>query len=102
MKSKMRCTAGLTRPRTNEKYDDSVNREGQRVPANGSSDAKSSGNGSRRCPEVHKILWVNGPPGYGKTILCAKVVQQFSTGSNNPVAYFFFSSDLEAGRNLSL
>lgn len=42
-----------------------------------------------------KLLWVNGPPGYGKTILCARIIQHLSTTYKDPLAYFFFSSDLE-------
>ena len=42
-----------------------------------------------------KILWVNGPAGYGKTILCAKVVEHTLTVLDSPVAHYFFSSDSE-------
>lgn len=40
-----------------------------------------------------KVLWVNGPPGFGKTVLCARVVQHLSFTPDSPLAYFFFSSD---------
>ncbi|WYZ39892.1 hypothetical protein EsH8_IV_000233 [Colletotrichum jinshuiense] len=43
-----------------------------------------------------KLLWINGPPGFGKTILCASIVEHLSTTLQTPVAYFFFSSDLES------
>ncbi|KAI0509464.1 prion-inhibition and propagation-domain-containing protein [Xylaria bambusicola] len=46
--------------------------------------------------ENAKLLWVNGPPGYGKTILCARIVQHLLATSNSPLAYFFFSSELES------
>ncbi len=41
------------------------------------------------------LLWVNGPPGYGKTIMCARVIEHLLTTSNAHLAYFFFSSELE-------
>lgn len=40
-----------------------------------------------------KVLWVNGPPGFGKTVLCARIVQHLSNTTDSPLAYFFFSSD---------
>ncbi|KAJ4190509.1 hypothetical protein NW767_011337 [Fusarium falciforme] len=43
-----------------------------------------------------KLLWVNGPAGFGKTILCARVVEHLSSILETPVAYFFFSSDHES------
>lgn len=50
-----------------------------------------------RSPEAThaSLLWVNGPPGYGKTILCARMIQHLSSTAKSPLAYFFFSSDLE-------
>ena len=49
----------------------------------------------QRIPGYAKILWVCGPPGYGKTILCAKVIQHLLEEPNDLLAYFFFSSELE-------
>jgi SpoVK/Ycf46/Vps4 family AAA+-type ATPase len=46
--------------------------------------------------ENAKLLWVNGPPGYGKTILCARIVQYLLANSDASLAYFFFSSELES------
>ncbi|KAJ3551386.1 hypothetical protein NPX13_g11375 [Xylaria arbuscula] len=46
-----------------------------------------------------KLLWVHGPPGYGKTILCARIVQHLIANSSAPLAYFFFSSELESREN---
>ncbi|RBA11145.1 hypothetical protein FPRO05_04318 [Fusarium proliferatum] len=43
-----------------------------------------------------KLLWVNGPAGFGKTILCAHVVEHLSSILNPPVAPFFFTSDHES------
>ena len=45
-------------------------------------------------PDQAKILWVYGPPGYGKTILCSRMIQHISSVSAGPLAYFFFSSEL--------
>ncbi|KAM5342882.1 hypothetical protein ACJ41O_013848 [Fusarium nematophilum] len=47
-------------------------------------------------PAGAKLLWINGPAGFGKTILCAHVVEHLSSTLETPVAYFFFSSDLES------
>ncbi|KAI3331487.1 prion-inhibition and propagation-domain-containing protein [Xylariaceae sp. AK1471] len=43
-----------------------------------------------------KILWVNGPAGYGKTIISARIVKHISTNPETPLAYFFFSSEIES------
>ncbi|KAL5349551.1 hypothetical protein ACLOAV_005846 [Pseudogymnoascus australis] len=43
-----------------------------------------------------KVLWVNGPAGYGKTTLCARVVEHLSTILKSPLAYYFFSADFES------
>ncbi|GKT61202.1 ankyrin repeat domain-containing protein 52 [Colletotrichum tofieldiae] len=40
-----------------------------------------------------KLLWINGPPGCGKTILCARIVEHLSSTPQTPVAHYF--SDLE-------
>lgn len=39
------------------------------------------------------MLWINGPAGFGKTILCARLVQHLMDKAEDPVAYFFFSAD---------
>ncbi|KAM3514568.1 hypothetical protein MY11210_001803 [Beauveria gryllotalpidicola] len=46
-----------------------------------------------------KILWVNGAPGFGKTILCARVVEHLCSTLDPLPAYFFFSSDFESRRD---
>ncbi|KAJ2997952.1 hypothetical protein NUW58_g481 [Xylaria curta] len=46
-----------------------------------------------------KILWIHGPPGYGKTIICARIVEYLSTNSCDNIAHFFFSSELEIRSN---
>jgi ankyrin repeat protein len=43
-----------------------------------------------------KILWVNGPAGFGKTVLCASVARHLADNRNAPVVKFFFSSDFES------
>ncbi|KAH6959661.1 hypothetical protein BKA56DRAFT_449510, partial [Ilyonectria sp. MPI-CAGE-AT-0026] len=47
-------------------------------------------------PAGAKLLWINGPAGFGKTILCAHVVEHLSSTLKTPVAHFFFSSDFES------
>jgi ankyrin repeat protein len=37
------------------------------------------------------ILWICGPAGYGKTVLCAKIVERFQATHGFLVAYFFSS-----------
>ncbi|CAJ2509407.1 Uu.00g144330.m01.CDS01 [Anthostomella pinea] len=41
------------------------------------------------------VLWTHGPAGYGKTILCARVIEHLASSMNSPLAYCFFSSGLE-------
>lgn len=43
-----------------------------------------------------KLLWISGPAGFGKTILCAGIVEHLLATAQTPVAYFFFSSDFES------
>ena len=43
-----------------------------------------------------KILWINGPGGFGKTILCASLVKHLSSNKASPVVKYFFSSDLKS------
>ncbi|VUC27307.1 unnamed protein product [Clonostachys rosea] len=40
-----------------------------------------------------QILWVNGPAGFGKTVMCARVAQYLSENLSTPVAHFFLSSN---------
>ncbi|GMG09608.1 unnamed protein product [Aspergillus oryzae] len=42
-----------------------------------------------------KFLWINGPAGFGKSILCAKITEYLLLTSDTPTAHFFFSSDFE-------
>ncbi|KAF4336588.1 ankyrin repeat domain protein [Fusarium beomiforme] len=42
-----------------------------------------------------KLLWIKGPAGFGKTILCSKIVQHLEKTSQGPVAFFFLSSRYE-------
>jgi ankyrin repeat protein len=41
--------------------------------------------------ETSRVLWVCGPAGHGKTVLCAKIVEHFKTRHEFPVAFFFSS-----------
>ncbi|KAK5989337.1 Erythrocyte ankyrin [Cladobotryum mycophilum] len=43
-----------------------------------------------------KLLWVNGPAGFGKTVLCSSVISFLSSNISTPVGHFFFSSDFES------
>ncbi|KAI0405817.1 hypothetical protein F4802DRAFT_606591 [Xylaria palmicola] len=43
--------------------------------------------------ENPKTLWINGPPGYGKTILTARIIQHLSLDQEISLAYFFSSSE---------
>jgi len=42
-----------------------------------------------------KILWVHGPAGFGKTVLCASMIEHLNSTLESPVADFFFSDDCE-------
>ncbi len=47
-----------------------------------------------------KHLWIHGPPGFGKTALCATLLQHIKSTFTTPVVSFFFSSDdLESRRD---
>jgi archaellum biogenesis ATPase FlaH len=41
------------------------------------------------------VLWINAPPGYGKTFLSAKIVESMRL-EDDPVAYFFCGNNLNA------
>ncbi|KAG5764673.1 hypothetical protein H9Q72_007225 [Fusarium xylarioides] len=42
------------------------------------------------------VLWINGPAGFGKTILSAHIVHHLTESLDTPVAHFFFTSDHES------
>ncbi|EMT72718.1 Ankyrin-3 [Fusarium odoratissimum] len=42
------------------------------------------------------LLWINGPAGFGKTVLSAHIVHRLSEALDTPVAHFFFTSDHES------
>ncbi|GKT46153.1 vegetative incompatibility protein HET-E-1 [Colletotrichum spaethianum] len=44
---------------------------------------------------ANSVLWINGPAGFGKTILCARLVEVLSSTLQTPVAHFFLSSKFE-------
>src|SRR5438876_200367 len=54
----------------------------------------SSANGT----DQMKILWIHGPPGFGKTVLCASIVEHLQNENPARVAHFFCVSDNEAKR----
>lgn len=39
--------------------------------------------------DVTKVLWVHGAPGFGKTILCASIIEFLRRSVEGPVCYFF-------------
>ncbi|KAG5802048.1 hypothetical protein H9Q74_013453 [Fusarium xylarioides] len=39
-----------------------------------------------------KILWIKGPAGFGKTVLCARIVEELGKAAQGLVAHFFLSS----------
>lgn len=48
-----------------------------------------------------KFLWINGPAGFGKTVLCASLVQHLqSSSASPPVVHFFSSSHVATGGSL--
>ena len=44
-----------------------------------------------------KFLWLCGPMGCGKTILCSKIVAHLKETSQSPVFYFFSTPHVQAG-----
>ncbi|CAI7664301.1 unnamed protein product [Penicillium pancosmium] len=42
-----------------------------------------------------KILWMNGPAGFGKSIICARIAHHLSSQLEDPLGHFFISSDFE-------
>ncbi|SCO84274.1 related to ankyrin [Fusarium oxysporum] len=47
-------------------------------------------------PSRPGLLWINGPAGFGKTVLCAHIVQHLFEVLATPVAHFFFTADHES------
>ena len=47
--------------------------------------------------KVARILWIRGPAGHGKTVLCAKLVQYLKPKQLLPIAYFFASPHAQSG-----
>ncbi|KAH6894545.1 ankyrin repeat-containing domain protein [Thelonectria olida] len=50
-------------------------------------------------PPSVRLLWINGPAGFGKTVLCARITHYLLATLDRPLAYFFFSSDFESRRD---
>ena len=42
--------------------------------------------------EVAKLLWIHGPAGFGKTILCASLIRHLSNDMQRPLVYCFSAS----------
>ena len=49
-----------------------------------------------------KFLWICGPPGYGKTMLCARLIEHCQEKLAVPTAYFFSSAHAQSGGQPSL
>ncbi|KAM0274359.1 hypothetical protein ACHAQH_007925 [Verticillium albo-atrum] len=47
-------------------------------------------------PAGAKVLWIHGPAGFGKSVLCATIVEDITKALPTPVARFFFSSDSDS------
>ena len=45
-----------------------------------------------------QLLWINAPAGFGKSFLCARIIQSMMEAQTSTVAYFFCSSDIETQR----
>ncbi|CAJ0544352.1 Ff.00g035730.m01.CDS01, partial [Fusarium sp. VM40] len=42
-----------------------------------------------------RLLWIKGPAGFGKTVLCARLVDEVEETTERPMAHFFLSSKFE-------
>lgn len=42
-----------------------------------------------------KLLWIKGPAGFGKTVLCARLIEEVEKTTERPTAHFFLSSKFE-------
>ncbi len=56
---------------------------------------------SEKVVKSSKILWINGPPGFGKSVLCAYIIKSLLSRDDSPVYYFFCSGDSDAQRSPS-
>ncbi|KAL6812524.1 ankyrin repeat-containing domain protein [Trichoderma sp. SZMC 28015] len=46
-----------------------------------------------------KLLWIYGPQGFGKTVLCAEMIRYIQKQRKENVAYYFFPSNLEVTKD---
>ncbi|KAF2818037.1 hypothetical protein CC86DRAFT_310117, partial [Ophiobolus disseminans] len=47
--------------------------------------------------ERSKVLWISAPAGFGKTVLCTRVVEHLKGSEPFPVVYFFASPHAQSG-----
>ncbi len=47
--------------------------------------------------KTNKILWICAPAGYGKTVLCTKLIEHLTNLKSFPVAFFFASPHAQSG-----
>jgi DNA replication protein DnaC len=50
-------------------------------------------------PAQGKLLWIHGPPGFGKTFMSAWITQHLIKESQGPVSYFFCVADNQPTRD---
>jgi hypothetical protein len=43
--------------------------------------------------ETAELLWINASAGFGKTVLCASLIQHFALLLPNPPAFFFLAAE---------
>jgi ankyrin repeat protein len=43
-----------------------------------------------------QALWINGPAGFGKTVLCASIVDHLATTLREPTAHFFLTAESQS------
>lgn len=48
--------------------------------------------------DSNKILWIHGSPGFGKTILCARLIEHLSSTTAVPISHFFCTGGNDAKR----
>ncbi|EHK20671.1 uncharacterized protein TRIVIDRAFT_153972, partial [Trichoderma virens Gv29-8] len=84
--------------KADERYDDSV-RKRLSSTCNWILERPEFTSWRSESPSSPKMLWIHGPPGFGKTILCARVIEHIKIEQQEPVAYYFFSSDLESHKD---
>ena len=50
--------------------------------------------------KASKMLWIYGPPGFGKTVLCARIIHHLKSDLGGEVVYFFCSAEDQARQHV--